>query len=60
MNSQWYEDFFLNYLFKTIEKLWGMNPLGLSAPRADYPEIIALHPVKTFRGINPMGISAPR
>ena len=31
----------------------------LSAPRANYLEIIALHPVKTFIGINPMGLSAP-
>ena len=37
----------------------GINQMGLSAPREDFYEIIALHPVKILLGINPMGISAP-
>ena len=35
-----------------------MNPLGLSASWTDYPEIIALHPVKNEKD-KPIGLSAP-
>ena len=33
--------------------------MGISDPRADSVEIIALHPVKKLVGINPMSLSAP-
>ena len=36
-----------------------INPMGLSTPKDDSIEIIALHPVKTFTGINPMILSDP-
>ena len=60
INSQWYEEKWLvNYLLKIILKMQGMNPMGLSAPWADFIDILSLHPVKILSGINPMGLSAP-
>ena len=41
------------------KKLLGINPLGLIEPWADYLEIIALKPVKTFLEINLMGLIDP-
>ena len=40
-------------------KLQGINPIDLSAPRADSHKIIALQTVKKLWGIIPMGLSAP-
>ena len=37
-----------------------MNPMGLSAPWAEYLKIIVLKPVKKLRWINPMDLSDPR
>ena len=58
INSQWYEDkIFVNYLLKTFtNELVGINPMGLSAPKSEYLEIISLQPVKKLIGINPMGL----
>ena len=36
-----------------------INPMFLSAPRADSIEIISLQPVKKLIGINPMILSVP-
>ena len=33
--------------------------MGLSEPRANYIDIIALQPVKEFLGFNPMELSVP-
>ena len=37
----------------------GINPMGLSVPRADSIYIIALQPVEKLIGINPMRLSDP-
>ena len=38
-----------NQRFLTYNKLWGMNPMGLSDPWNEYLEIIELNPVKNER-----------
>ena len=43
-----------------LQKIQGMNPIGLSAPRSNSLEITALKKVKKLQGINPMGLSDPR
>ena len=40
-------------------KLLGVNPLDLSAARADSLQIIGFQPVKKLIGINPMSLSSP-
>ena len=39
-------------------KIQGMNQVGLSAPLAEYLEMMSLRSVKILRGVRPMGISA--
>ena len=39
-----------NQCVLTQNKLRGMNPMGLSAPWANSPEVIALQPLKIFKG----------
>ena len=46
------------YLIPLI-KLWGMNPISLSASWEDSLDIIDLNPVKILKGIHPMVLSAP-
>ena len=47
------------FVKENCNKLLGINPMGLSEPRSDCLEIIAVQPVKKIIGINPMIFSAP-
>ena len=40
-------------------KLLGINPMGLTAPRADFFEIIALHPVKHCYVLTQLALVTP-
>ena len=58
ISSEWYKDkLFVNY--SLTFKMQGMNPMNLSDPWANSPEIVDFHPLKILQEIIKLVLSTP-